>query len=416
MRENLSNRLKKAWNAFFSRDPTVSVDRYWDYGPGYSIKPDRIRLNLGNERTIIASIYNRIGIDVASNTIRHVKVDQNGSFIEEMKSSLNECLSFEANIDQTGRSLIQDIAMSLCDEGCVAIVPVDTDKNPLKGSYEILTLRTAEIIEWYPRHVRLRAYNDRTGQREEFVMPKSDVAIVENPLYSVMNEPNSTLRRLNHKLSLLDTVDEQNSSGKLDLLIQLPYTVKSEMQKKRSEQRRKDIEVQLTSSKYGIAYIDATERVTQLNRPVENTLQTQIESLTRMLYSQLGLTENIINGTATEEEYINYYNRTIEPITSAITDAMNKAFLTKTARTQGQRIMSFRDPFKNTTSINLANILNTFKRDEIITSNEARAKIGFKPSSDPRAEELRNANITARDDQLSNTPSQSNEEENQNGI
>lgn len=390
MKEKFGTRLQHAWNAFLNRDPTREG---YNLGSSYSHRPDRVRLYISNERSIIASIYTRIGIDAAAINIRHVRIDQNGRYAEEKDSGLNNCLSLEANIDQTGRAFIQDIVMSMLDEGCVAVVPVDTTVNIQKGSFEINTMRTGKILEWFPAHVRVRLYDDRTGNKEDLILPKNKVAIIENPLYSVMNEPNSTLKRLIHKLNLLDAIDQQNSSGKLDLLIQLPYAVKNDLRKDQADKRRTDIEKQLTGSKYGIAYIDSTEKVTQLNRPAENNLMSQIEYLTRMLYSQLGITETVLDGTANEETMLNYYNRTVEPIMSAIADAMKRVFLTKTARTQGQTIMYFRDPFKLVSVKSLADIADKFTRNEILSSNEVRAIMGFKPSDDPAADELRNKNI-----------------------
>lgn len=396
---SIKERFKKAWNAFSNRDPTEEY--VYDYGMSYSYKPDRFQLSPGNERTIIASIYTRIAIDVSSLNFQHIRTDQNGSFIETIPSTLNDCLTVEANKDQSGTDFIRDVVFSLLDEGSVAMVPIDTDIDPEKtDSYSILSIRTGQILEWAPDDVRVRVYNDNTGYKEDLWISKRKCGIIENPLYSVMNEPNSTLQRLIHKLNLLDTMDDKNSSAKLDLIIQLPYAVKSKLRRNEANERLKDIEFQLQSSKYGIAYIDATERVTQLNRPVENTLQTQIEYLFNMLYFQLGLSENVLNGTASEQELMNYYTRTVGPIAKAITDAMIRSFLTKTARTQMQTIRAFRDPFGYVSVSDLANILNVFKRNEIITSNEARSVIGFKQKNDPRADELRNSNITARDDQL----------------
>ena len=386
------SRLKHAWNAFFSRDPTAS---YQDVGIGYSYRPDRPRLTRGNERSIVTSVYNRIALDVASITIQHVRLDENNRFLSVIDSGLNNCLTLEANIDQTGRAFIQDVVMSMFDEGCVAIVPVDTDKDPEKtGSYDINTMRTGKILEWHPRHVKVRVYNDRTGRKEDIMLPKDVVAIIENPLYAVMNEPNSTLQRLIRKLNLLDVVDEQSSSGKLDLIIQLPYIVKSETRRQQAEQRRRDIESQLSGSKYGIAYTDGTERITQLNRPVENNLMKQIEYLTNLLYSQLGITQSILDGTADDKTMLNYQNRSLEPIISAIVDEMKRKFLTKTARSQLQSILFFRDPFKLVPVSDLAEIADKFTRNEIMTSNEIRQIVGMKPSSDPKADELRNKNLS----------------------
>jgi len=391
MRESFRTRLQHAWNAFNDKDTARPIN---DLGMGSGAKPDRPRFRYGNERSIVSSIYTRIAIDVAAIMIQHVKMDQNGRYIKAMDSGLNECLTLAANKDQTGRAFIQDVAMSMFDEGCVAIVPVDTTLDPkISGGYDINSLRTAKIIEWFPNHVRVRLYNDRKGFKEEITLPKSMVAIIENPLYSVMNEPNSTPKRLINKLNLLDAIDQQSGSGKLDVIIQLPYVVKSQTRKDQAEARRKDIEMQLAGSKYGIAYIDGTERVTQLNRPAENNLMTQIEYLTRMLYSQLGMTEAILDGTADEKTMINYYNRTVEPVIAAIADGMKRSFLTKTARTQGQTIMYFRDPFKLVPVSELADIADKFTRNEIMSSNEIRAIIGYKPSDDPAADELRNKNL-----------------------
>lgn len=391
MRESFTSRLQHAWNAFRGNDSTKN---YSDLGMSYGTRPDRVRLRMGNERSIVSSIYTRIAIDVAAIMIQHVKTDQNGRFLEALHTGLNECLTIKANIDQTGRAFMQDVVMSMFDEGCVAIVPVDTTLDPkITGGYDINSLRTGKILEWFPQHVRVKVYNDKTGQREDITLPKSVVAIIENPLYAVMNEPNSTLKRLIHKLNLLDAIDEQSSSGKLDLIIQLPYVIKSDARKEQAEKRRKDIEFQLKDSKYGIAYIDGTERVTQLNRPAENNLMKQIEYLTSMLYSQLGMTENIFNGTADEKEMLNYHNRTVEPIISAIADGMKVKFLTKTARTQGHDIMFFRDPFKLVPVNELADIADKFTRNEILSSNEVRAIIGYKPSDEPGADELRNKNL-----------------------
>lgn len=385
------DRLQHGWNAFLNRDPTWL---YQDSGPGYSHRPDRPRLTRGNERTIVTSICNRVALDVAALNITHCKVDENGRFVSNMNSTLNNCLTVEANLDQTGRAFIQDIVMSMLDEGCVAIVPIDTDINPaISGSYDILSMRTGKIIEWFPKHVKVRVYNENTGIKEDVKVPKSTVAIVENPLFAVMNEHNSTLQRLMRKLSLLDIVDEQSSAGKLDMIIQLPYTIKSETRRAQAEARRKDIEMQLKDTKYGIAYTDATEKITQLNRPLENNLMKQIEYLTNMLYSQLGITQSILDGTADEQTLLNYYSRTIEPIVSAIVDEMKRKFLTKTARTQKQTITFFRDPFKLVPVNNIADIAYKFTTAEILTSNEVRQIIGMKPSNDPKADELRNGTL-----------------------
>lgn len=390
MQDTFGSRLKNAWNAFFNRDPTREMH---DIGISYSYRPDRVRFSRGNERSIVTSVYNRIALDVASITIQHVRLDENGRFTSVINSGLNNCLTLEANIDQTGRAFIQDIVMSMFDEGCVAIVPVDTDRDPEKGSFEINTMRTGEIIEWYPRHVKVRVYNDRIGQKEDIIMSKESVAIIENPLYAVINEPNSTMQRLIRKLNLLDYIDEQSGSGKLDLIIQLPYVIKTEARRAQADQRRRDIEAQLSGSKYGIAYTDGTERITQLNRPVENNLLKQIEYLTTLLYSQLGITTTVLDGTADEKTMLNYNNRTIEPIVSSIVDAMKRTFLTKTARSQLQSIMFFKDPFKLVPVADLAEIADKFTRNEIMSSNEIRQIIGMKPSDDPRADELRNKNL-----------------------
>lgn len=400
---SVTSRLQHAWNAFRSNGEETHIPDI-TYG-GYTYRPDRVILRPGNERSIVTAILTRIAIDVSSIPIQHVRVDENGRYLETIDSGLNHCLTMNANIDQTGRSFIQDAVMSLCDEGCIALVPVDTSLNPKNtASYSIDSMRVGKILEWYPDSVKLSIYNDRIGRREEVVLPKSFVAIVENPLYAVMNEPNSTLRRLIHKLNLLDSIDEQSGAGKLDLIIQLPYTVRNEALKKRAEDRRKNIEMQLTGSKYGIAYADATEHITQLNRPVENNLMTQITYLTSMLYGQLGITEDVINGTADERTMLNYNNRTIEPIISALTDSMKWKFLTKTARSQGQTIMFFRDPFRLVPVEELANIADKFIRGEILSPNEIRAIIGYKPVANPEADELRNRNLNKQENTGSDTP------------
>lgn len=391
MAESIGSRLKHAWNAFFSRDPT---ENYSGVGIGYSYRPDRPRFIRGSERTIMTSVYNRIALDVAAVKIQHVRLDENGRFLSIMDSGLNNCLNLEANIDQTGRAFIQDVVMSMLDEGCVAIVPVDTSIDPTKsGSYDIETMRTGKIIEWYPNHVKVRVYNDRTGKKEEIILPKRSVAIIENPLFAVVNEPNSTGQRLIRKLALLDAVDEQASSGKLDLIIQLPYIIKTDARRQQAEQRRKDIEDQLSGSRYGIAYADGTERITQLNRPLENNLLKQIEYLTEMLYSQIGITKEVMNGTADEKMMLNYNNRTVEPFVSAIADGIKRSFLTKTARSQKQSIMFFSDPFKLVPIVDLAEFADKFTRNEILTSNEFRQIIGMKPADDPKADQLRNSNL-----------------------
>lgn len=391
MEQTLGSRLRHAWNAFRNRDPT---EQFKDIGASYYYRPDRVRLTRGNERSIVTSIYNRIAIDVASIDIKHCRLDDNERFVSEIDSNLNSCLTLEANIDQTARAFRQDIVMSMFDEGCVAIVPVDTTLDPNKtSSYDILTMRTGKILEWYPQHVKVRVYNEKTGKKEDITVPKSTVGIIENPLYSIINEPNSTMQRLIRKLSLLDITDEQTASGKLDLIIQLPYVIKTEARRQQAENRRKDIEMQLASSKYGIAYTDGTERITQLNRSVENNLLKQIESLTSTLYSQLGITQAILDGTADEKTMLNYNNRTIEPIVSAIVDEMKRKFLTKTARSQKQTILFFRDPFKLVPVNDIAEIADKFTRNEITTSNEIRQIIGLKPSDDPKADQLINSNI-----------------------
>lgn len=364
-------------------------------GLSYSYRPDRMRFTRGNERSIITSVLNRIAMDVAAISIRHTRLDENGRFLKTIPSGLDNCLTLEANIDQTGRAFIQDVAASMLDEGCVAMVPIDTTEDPnVTDSYDIVTMRTAKIIDWYPQHVRVRVYNDQVGKQEEVLVPKTTVGIVESPLYAIMNEPNSTMQRLIRKLNLLDIVDEQSSSGKLDLIIQLPYIIKTEARKQQAEQRRKDIENQLASGKYGIAYTDGTERITQLNRPVENNLMKQIEYLTNLLYSQLGITQSILDGTADEKTMLNYSNRIIEPIVSAITDEMRRKFLTKTARTQRQTISFFRDPFKLVPVNEMAEIADKFTRNEIMTSNEIRQIVGMAPSDDPNADVLRNKNLS----------------------
>lgn len=409
MPDSLGSRLKHAWSAFRSREPTnVYVP---NLGPGYSIRPDRTRLTIGNERSIIASIYNKIAIDVASVDLKHIRLDQNGRFQEVIPSGLNTCLSLEANIDQTARAFVQDIVLSMFDEGCIAVVPVDTTIDPtISGAFDIQTLRTGKITEWYPKHVRLNVYNEESGRREDIVLPKRSVAIIENPLYSIMNEPNSTLKRLVSKLNILDAIDSQSGSGKLDLIIQLPYVIKTDARKKQAEERRQDIADQLTGSKYGIAYTDGTEKVTQLNRPVENNLMAQITYLTSMLYSQLGLTEAIFSGTADEKAMLNYFNRSIEPIIAAISDSMNRIFLTKTARTQGQIIQYFRDPFKFVPVSELATIADSFTRNEILSSNEIRSIINYKPSTEPGAEELRNKNLNSPNPTIENPKGEINAE------
>lgn len=392
MELGFSSRLKHAWNAFLNRDPTGN---YQYYGHSYAYRPDRPRMSRGNEKSIATSVYNRIALDVGAIAIKHCRMDEDDRYIETINSGLNNCLNLEANKDQTGRSFIQDVVLSMFDEGCVAIVPVDTSFDPTRSnSYDILSMRVAEVLEWKPDHVRVRIYNDRTGIKEEIIVPKKMVAIIENPLYQIINEPNSTMQRLIRKLSLLDVTDEQTASGKLDLIIQLPYVIKSEARRAQADARRKDIEMQLSGSKYGIAYTDGTEKITQLNRSLENNLMKQVEYLTNMVFSQLGITQAILDGTADEQTMLNYYNRSIEPIVSAIVDEIKRKFLTKTARSQHQTIAAFRDPFKLVPINNIAEIADKFTRNEIMTSNEIRQKIGIKPSSDPKADKLINSNIS----------------------
>ena len=406
MELTIGSRLKKAWNAFRDQDETyynVYNDRYTSYSNGSSYRPDRTRLSTRNERSIVTSIFNRIALDVASIDIYHCRLDDNDRYKENIDSTLNNCLTLESNIDQTSRAFMQDVVLSMFDEGSVAIVPVDTIKDPMKtDSYEILTLRTGRIVTWYPKHVRVELYDDNTGIKREITLPKSRVGIIENPLYAVMNEPNSTLQRLIRKLVLLDSIDEQSGSGKLDLIIQLPYIVKSEARKQQAEQRRKDIERQLKGSKYGIAYTDGTEKITQLNRPLENNLMKQIEYLTSMLYGQLGITQGVMDGTADEKTMTNYYSRTIEPIISSIVDEIKRKFLTKTARSQKQSIVFFRDPFKLVPVSDLAEISDKFTRNEILSSNEIRQVVGRKPSDDPKADQLINSNISQPTERLEN--------------
>lgn len=392
MEMSFGSRLKHAWNAF-----TGNVQmNYRDFGMSYSYRADRPRMSRGNERSIVTSVYNRIALDVAALNVQHVRLDENGRFLSVIDDGLNNCLTLEANVDQTARSFVQDVVISMFDEGSVAIVPVDTTTDPnVSGSYDIQSIRVGQILDWYPQHIRARVYNEQTGRKEDIVVPKSAVAIIENPLYAVINEPNSTMQRLIRKLNLLDVIDEQSGSGKLDLIIQLPYVIKTEARRQQAENRRKDIENQLSGSKYGIAYTDGTERITQLNRSVNNNLMSQIEYLTSMLYSQLGITQSILDGTADEKTMLNYNNRTIEPIISAIVDEMKRKFLTKTARSQHQSISFFRDPFKLVPVNDIAEIADKFTRNEIMTSNEIRQVVGMKPSEDPRADELRNKNLSA---------------------
>lgn len=413
MEMSFGSRLKHVWNAF---NGSTQMD-YRNLGMSYAYRADRPRLSRGNERSIVTSVYNRIALDVAALKIQHIRLDENERFISVIQDGLNNCLTVEANIDQTARAFIQDVVISMFDEGSVAIVPVDTTTNPnITGSYDIQSMRVGQILDWYPMHVRVRVYNELSGKKEDIVVPKSTVAIIENPLYAVINEPNSTMQRLIRKLNLLDVIDEQSGSGKLDLIIQLPYVIKTEARRQQAENRRKDIEGQLAGSKYGIAYTDGTERITQLNRSVNNNLMSQIEYLTSMLYSQLGITQSILDGTADEKTMLNYNNRTIEPIISAIVDEMKRKFLTKTARSQKQSISFFRDPFKLIPVTEIATIADTFTRNEITTSNEMRQVIGMKPSKDPNADELRNKNLSAPagSEQPAKTPIENSEEEIQN--
>ena len=403
------SRLKHGWNAFMNRDPTYNHA----IGPSYSYRPDRPRFTRGNERSIVTSVFNRIALDVAAISMQHCILDDNGRFVEVVNSKLNNCLTLEANLDQTARAFVQDVVMSMFDEGCVAMVPVDTTFDPeITSSYDVLSMRTGKIVDWYPEHVKVRVYNEKTGRKEEVILPKSAVGIVENPLFAVVNEPNSTGQRLIRKLNLLDQIDEQTGSGKLDLIIQLPYVIKTDARRDQAERRRKDIENQLSGSKYGIAYTDGTEHITQLNRPVENNLLKQIEYLRDMFYSQLGITQTILDGTADDKTMLNYYSRTIEPIVSAIVDEINRKFLTKTARTQHHAIKFFRDPFKLVPVNDIAEIADKFTRNEILTSNEIRQIIGMKPSDDPKADRLVNSNISQPDEkqQSSGKPTENLEE------
>ena len=414
MLKNLGGRLMHAWNAFSNREAVYGYPQY-DFGMGYSIRPDRVRLTLGSERTIVSSIYNQIAIDVSAISVVHARMDQNGRLLESVSSGLNECLSISANVDQSGRNFLQEAVMSLFDEGAIAIVPVDTTINPqVSGGYDIRSLRTGKILDWFPDHIRVEVYNEKLGRKEEVTLPKSMVAIIENPLYLVMNEPNSTLKRLVNKINLLDSIDTQSGSGRLDLFIQLPYTIKSDARRAQAIQRTKDIELQLAGSKYGIAYVDGAEKITQLNRPAENNLLKQVEYLTGMLYNQLGLTESVFNGTADEKTMLNYYNRTVEPVLSAIVNEMRRKFLTKTARSLGQDIVFFRDPFRLVPVFELAEIADKFTRNEILSSNEVRAIIGYKPSNQPGADELRNKNLNQSE--VEAPPINTDNGENQNGV
>ncbi|MBQ8084182.1 MAG: phage portal protein [Clostridia bacterium] len=386
------DRLKHGWNAFLNDEEPRAA---YSYGFSYGTRPDRVRMTRGNEKSIITAIYNRLASDAASIDIEHVRLDDEDRYLETIRSGLNNCLTLDANIDQSGRAFIQDVVMSMLDEGVVAIVPVDATINPaISASFDIITMRTAKIIEWFPRHIRVRIYNDRDGKFEEKVVPKASTAIVENPFYAVINEPSSTMQRLIHKLALLDDVDEQSSSGKLDLIIQLPYVIKTDARRAQAENRRKDIEMQLAGSKYGIAYTDATEHITQLNRSVENNMLAQIEYLTNMLYSQMGITQSVLDGTANSETMLNYYNRTVEPILAAITDEMKRKFLSKTARTQGHSIEYFRDPFRLVPVDKFAEIADKMRRNEIMTSNELRQTIGMRPSQSDKADVLENPNLS----------------------
>lgn len=392
MEVSFGSRLKHAWNVF--RNGEEVINRYHDIGMSSSYRPDRPRFSRGNERSIVTAVYNRIALDAASSNIQHVRLDENQRFLSTIDSGLNNCLTLEANLDQTSRAFIQDVVMSMLDEGCVAIVPIETSFNPNKTkSYDIHTMRTGKIISWFPKHVRVSLYNEFIGRKEEKNIPKDKIAIVENPFYAIVNEPNSTMQRLVRKLNILDAIDEQSGSGKLDLIIQLPYAIKSEARRAQAEDRRKDIEKQLSGSKFGIAYTDSTEKITQINRAVENNLMGQIEYLTKMLFSQLGMTQEILDGTANEQTMLNYYSRTIEPILSAIAVEMKRKFLTKTARTQSQSIEVFRDPFKSVTVNVVSEIADKFTRNEIMSSNEIRQIIGMIPSTDPSADELRNKNL-----------------------
>ena len=410
---DLITRIQRGWNAFRNRDPTIE---YKDIGASYYTRPDRPRFTRGNERSIVTPVLNRIALDASAINIQHVRLDDNDRFLSTINSGLNKCLNLSANLDQTGRAFIQDAVASMLDEGCVALVPIDTSENPeMTDSYEIGTMRVGKIVEWYPQHVKVNVYNERTGKKEDIRISKRNVAIIENPLYAVMNEPNSTMQRLVRKLGLLDVTDEQTASGKLDLIIQLPYIIKTEARKQQAEQRRKDIEMQLANSKYGIAYTDGTEHITQLNRSVENNLMKQVEYLTNMFYSQLGITQSILDGTADEKTMLNYYSRTIEPIVSAIVDELKRKFITKTARSQKQSIMFFRDPFKLVPVNDIAEIADKFTRNEIMTSNEIRQAVGMKSSDDPDADRLKNSNIAEAKQNINKIPSNISEESNEGG-
>ena len=407
---SFADRLSHAWNAFLGRDPTNDLVQYKDLGYGAFYQPDRPRLTMGNDRSIVNAIYNRISVDVADRKIIHAETDDNGRFKKEVNSDLNNCLKLSANIDQTGRALIEDAVITMLDAGVVVLVPIITDVNPNTNAFDIKDMRVGRVLEWYPKHVKINVYNELVGQKQDIIVDKKTVAIIENPFYSIMNDRNSVLQRLIRKLNLLDAIDEQSGSGKLDLIIKLPYTIRNDARKAQAEERRKDIENQLANSKYGIAYADTTESITQLNRPVENNIMKQVEYLTSMLYSQLGMPESVFNGTADEQTMLNYINRTIEPILAAITLEMTRKFLSTNARTRGQKIIFIEEPFKLITASNIANIADTLTRDEILSSNELRAQLGFRPVDDPRADELRNKNLNATDQQLDNPILTNNEE------
>lgn len=392
MGTKFTDRLKHAWNAFANKDPTIN------YGPAYYDRPDRMHFTRGTDRSIVTAVYTRLAVDSAAVEFKHVRVDENGSYLEEIKSGLNNCLTVEANKDQTGRALIQDIVQSMLDEGCVAVVPVQTDVNISRGTFDITELRTGKIMEWHPDYVKVRLYNEKDGNKQELFLPKKSICIIENPFYAIMNEPNSTMQRLIRKLSLLDNVDEMANTGKLNMIIQLPYVVRTEAKRAEAKKRRKEIEDQLTESKHGIAYADGTEKIVQLNRPLESKLLEQVEYLTSTLYSQLGLTQEIMDGTADEKAMNNYYERTIKPILNAITDEMKRKFLTKTARSQRQDIMFFRNSFDLVPTTQLADLADKLTRNEIMTSNEMRQIVGLKPADDPGANELRNKNISQSPD------------------
>ncbi|MBP5595920.1 MAG: phage portal protein [Pseudobutyrivibrio sp.] len=404
MAENPLNRFRNAWNAFLGRDPTDKYLEYGLYGGSYQ-RPDRTQLSYGNDKSIVTAIYNRIALDVSQISVRHVNVDENNQYLETRKSTLNDCLTLSANLDQTGKAFMQDIVMSMFDEGCVAVIPTDTDTSPKNtDGFDIYSMRTGKVVEWFPHHVKVEVYNENTGKKEKILVEKRTTAIIENPFYAIMNEPNSVLRRLIRKLVLLDAVDEQSSAGKLDLIIQLPYTIKGETRRKQAEERRDNIEKQLAGSKYGIAYADATERITQLNRPIENNLMKQIEYLTNLLYGQLGISETILNGTADEQTMLNYFSSTIEPILSAIVDEFKRKFLSKTARTQGQSIMYFREPFKLAPVKNIAEVAEKLITNRVLTSNEVRGVLGYKPAEDAEADKLLNPNIDTMQDAASAEP------------